>query len=85
MNRVDLIEQLAAAGADLDVALPGFHEQPLVMALMHTDGAAFKKLLELGADPTQARRQGKSLQEILGERSDDPDIAVFRDLLRTHR
>lgn len=85
MNRVDLIEQLAAAGADLDVTLPEFHEQPLTLAMMHPDGAAFKKLLELGADPTQARSQGKSLQEILDERSDDPHTAVFRDLLRTHR
>jgi len=85
MNRIDLIEQLAIAGADLNVTLQEFQEQPLTMAMMHRDGAAFKKLLELGADPTLARSQGKSIEQILDESSDDPDIAVFREILRSHQ
>jgi Flp pilus assembly protein TadD len=81
-RRMDVVKTLVEAGADLNAPLEVVPWPPLVQAAMSRDVDLFTLLLDLGADPAQARIEGELLSDWLERRSHDPSVAELLKALR---
>jgi tetratricopeptide (TPR) repeat protein len=82
-RRMDVIKDLAKAGADLNAPLGALAMPPLASAALSRDLDLFRLLLELGADPARARIEGKPLEEWMRSFSRDEVVAEMSKMLRS--
>lgn len=82
LNRKDMVQALAEAGADLNAPLSVLALAPLASAALARDLELFQLLLELGADPERARIEGKSLDDWMSNWMHEDVVVEMSELMR---